>query len=131
MWKERKQHGNDCLHMRDHSQYISVKIVVHVVHMDHIQTKYSRSSLCIHTCPPSACKAFIFSVESVVQKCNPSIQLLSSVMRNCRKIGLPICESSSHDSSNGLPTHNCHYGVSEMERLKWKLKDLRSMLTQH
>ena len=73
------------------------------VHVDHILTKYLRSNL--RTCTVPSQRLQRFSIEIVIQKCKPSIPLLSSVMWDCSKIGLFICMryfSCPVDSANGL-----------------------------
>jgi len=81
--------------------------------MDYIWPKYSRSSLRTHT---SSKQRQRFSVESVIQKCNPSIPLL---LQRC-EIGFLIREYFSCLSKMAIIYQPITVG--EVERLKWTLE---------
>ena len=105
-------------------------IFTQLVHVDHTQTKYSRSNP--HTCtrPQSGCQAFLYnlSFRSATQAFHCSLQRGGMagrlVFSSTQVLLVPV------ENGDSLPTHSCRSCVGKVERLEWYLKDLRSGLAQ-
>ena len=117
--------------MNNHSQSTSVKLYGSRCQYTWIICgQYSRSSIRTCTHIQSGCKAFREICCSVVKpRCSTVLfsdiglqERLASL--SVRVLLVPV------ENGNHLPTHNYRSCVGEVERLKLKLKDLGSRLTQ-
>ena len=68
-----------------------------------------------------------FSFKSVVQKCNPIIPLLTSVLRDCGKIDFLICVCTLVVPVDVLPTRYCHSSVGKVEKLINSLQPVKML----